>query len=129
MTLFYLRKTSLLLNNIPAIIGSILMVISKLIVSYEAFIIGRILIGFSAGFGATVGPLYITEITPLRVRGSFGACFQLFVAIAVLLAQILGLDIYLGQEHLWNYLFGSFVCYLSLSIVCFDINSSYTNCF
>jgi SP family facilitated glucose transporter-like MFS transporter 1 len=61
---------------------------------------------FGKGFGATVGPLYITEIAPLRVRGSFGACFQLFVAIGVLLAQLLGLDICLGQKNLWNYLFG-----------------------
>ncbi|CAF2965928.1 unnamed protein product [Rotaria sp. Silwood2] len=99
------RKTGLLLNNIPAIIGSILMVISKFIASFEAFIIGRILIGFTAGFGATVGPIYINEIAPLRVRGSFGACFQLFVAGAVLLAQVLGLDIILGRQHLWNYLF------------------------
>jgi predicted MFS family arabinose efflux permease len=43
------RKTGLLLNNIPAVIGSVLMVMSKLIASFEAFIIGRILIGFSAG--------------------------------------------------------------------------------
>ncbi|CAF0966363.1 unnamed protein product [Rotaria sordida] len=99
------RKTGLLLNNIPAIIGSVLMVISKYIASFEAFIVGRILIGFSAGFGTTVGPIYINEIAPLRVRGSFGACFQLFVAFAVLLAQVLGLDIILGRPHLWNYLF------------------------
>ncbi|CAF4437338.1 unnamed protein product, partial [Adineta steineri] len=33
------------------------------------------------------------------------ACFQLFVAMAVLLAQVLGLDILLGREHLWHYLF------------------------
>ncbi|CAF0759005.1 unnamed protein product [Adineta ricciae] len=99
------RKTGLLLNNIPVILGSVLMVLSKFIASFEAFIIGRILIGFSAGFGATVGPIYINEIAPIRVRGSFGACFQLFVAIAVLLAQVLGLDIFLGREHLWHYLF------------------------
>ena len=43
------RRTGLLMNNIPAVIGSILMVISKMIESFEAFIIGRILIGFSAG--------------------------------------------------------------------------------
>jgi len=49
--------------------------------------------------------MYINEIAPIRVRGSFGACFQLFVAFAVLLAQILGLDIILGRPHLWNYLF------------------------
>jgi SP family facilitated glucose transporter-like MFS transporter 1 len=63
---------------------------------------------FLEGFGATVGPIYINEIAPIRVRGSFGACFQLFVAFAVLLAQILGLDIILGRPHLWNYLFGLF---------------------
>ncbi|CAF3323249.1 unnamed protein product [Rotaria socialis] len=99
------RKTSLLLNNFPVIIGSILMVLSKNIASFEVFIVGRILIGFSAGFGATVGPIYVNEIAPLRVRGSLGACFQLFIAFAVLLAQILGLDIILGRQHLWNYLF------------------------
>ncbi|CAF5093135.1 unnamed protein product, partial [Rotaria magnacalcarata] len=81
------------------------MVLSKNIASFEVFIVGRILIGFSAGFGATVGPIYVNEIAPLRVRGSLGACFQLFVAFAVLLAQILGLDIILGRQHLWNYLF------------------------
>lgn len=58
------------------------------------------------GFGATVGPVYINEIAPLHVRGSLGGCFQIFVAIAVLIAQILGLDIYLGREDVWNYLFG-----------------------
>jgi Ca2+/Na+ antiporter len=67
---------------------------------------------FSQGFGAAVGPMYINEIAPIRVRGSFGACFQLFVAFAVLLAQILGLDIILGRPHLWNYLFGLFLYFL-----------------
>lgn len=43
------RKTGLLLNNIPAIIGSVLMVLSKNIHSFEAFVVGRILIGFTAG--------------------------------------------------------------------------------
>jgi Sugar (and other) transporter len=63
-----------------------------------------------------VGPIYINEIAPLRVRGSFGACFQLFVAMAVLLAQVLGLDIILGRTHLWSYLFGLFVSYVFILI-------------
>lgn len=46
---FIFRKTGLLLNNIPAVIGSVLMVTSKYIGAFEAFVIGRILIGFSAG--------------------------------------------------------------------------------
>jgi hypothetical protein len=49
MFFFYFRKTGLFLNNIPVVIGSVLMVISKYIASFEAFIVGRILIGFSAG--------------------------------------------------------------------------------
>ncbi len=48
--------------------------------------------------------MYITEIAPLPVRDSLAACFQLFIAMAVLLAQVLGLDICLGQKHLWSYL-------------------------
>lgn len=68
------------------------------------------------GFGTTVGPLYINEIAPLRVSGSFGACFQLFVAVAVLLAQILGLDIVLGRPHLWNYLFGLLISLRKISV-------------
>ncbi|CAF1290771.1 unnamed protein product, partial [Didymodactylos carnosus] len=98
-------RIGLLLNNIPAITGSILMVLSKILYSYEMLIIGRVLIGFTAGFGAVAGSLYITEIAPLQVRGSFGACFQLFMAMAIMLAQVLGLDIILGNDRLWNYLF------------------------
>ncbi len=51
-TIFFIlifRKTGLFLNNIPAVIGSVLMVTSKFIASFEVFIVGRILIGFSAG--------------------------------------------------------------------------------
>ena len=49
MVFIEFRKTGLLLNNIPVVVGSILMVISKFIDSFEAFIVGRVLIGFSAG--------------------------------------------------------------------------------
>ena len=62
--------------------------------------------------------MYINEIAPIRVRGSFGACFQLFVAMAVLLAQVLGLDIILGRPHLWNYLFGLFFFLHPMIFIC-----------
>jgi hypothetical protein len=65
--------------------------------------------------------MYITEIAPLRLRGPCGACFQLFVAGAVLLAQLLGLDIILGQKHLWNYLFG--LLYFSSVSLNFDFGN------
>ncbi|CAF1366007.1 unnamed protein product, partial [Didymodactylos carnosus] len=100
-----LGRIGLLLNNIPAVAGSVLMMLSKMAYSYEMFIVGRVLIGFTAGFGAVAGNLYITEIAPIKVRGSFGACFQLFVAMALMLAQVLSLDIILGNDRLWNYLF------------------------
>ena len=47
--LILFRKTSLLLNNIPAMIGSILMVSSKFLDSFEVLLMGRILVGFSVG--------------------------------------------------------------------------------
>lgn len=117
-------KATLLWSNIPAIGGSVLMTISGPMASFELFLIGRILVGYAVGeqqrwrfwmreasicgvgTGTIVGPTYISEIVPITRRGSFAGSFQFIVAVALLLAQLLGLDFLLGQEDAWHFLFG-----------------------
>ena len=49
------------------------------------------LIGMGAGIGVCVGPVFIGEIAPLRIKGSTGVLFQLSIVFGILSTQALGL--------------------------------------
>lgn len=100
------RKTCLLFNNILAIIGALLMGLSKAAGSYEMIIIGRFFIGLNCGLNSGLCPIYITEIAPVAIRGSVGTLFQLGAVSTIFLSQILGLPELLLTESLWPLLLG-----------------------
>ena len=64
------RQGGLLLNNILMIIGGVLMLCSKYAGSYEMLIAGRFFIGVNAGINAGISPMYLTEISPVALRGA-----------------------------------------------------------
>ncbi len=49
-------------------------------------------------------PTYITEISPVALRGGIGVCNQLAVTSGIFLSQVLGLDVALGTESGWPWL-------------------------
>ncbi|XP_021907026.1 sugar transport protein 8-like [Carica papaya] len=51
-------------------------------------ILGRIILGFGVGFGNQAVPLFLSEIAPARLRGGLNICFQLFVTIGILIANL-----------------------------------------
>ena len=46
-------------------------------------------------------PLYISEISPVRIRGGLGTVNQLAVTVGILTGMALGLDVALGSDELW----------------------------
>lgn len=100
------RKGALLINNIFAFVAAAFMTLSKFAGVYYMVIIGRLIIGFSCGLSSGLVPMYLTEISPINLRGSLGSVHQLLVTIAILVAQILGLPSLLGNAQLWPYIFG-----------------------
>ena len=50
--------------------------------------------------------MYITELAPIKIRGSIGTLFQLGVTFSIMLSQILGLPDIFGTENLWPLLLG-----------------------
>uniref|UniRef100_A0A0N4ZUW5 MFS domain-containing protein n=1 Tax=Parastrongyloides trichosuri TaxID=131310 RepID=A0A0N4ZUW5_PARTI len=95
------RKGGLLLINIPILIATLLMGLAKYVGIYYFLFVGRFLIGISCGLASGLAPMYLCEISSLNFRGLFGSLNQLFVTIAILFSQILGLPFIFGNEELW----------------------------
>ena len=66
---FY-RKMGLLVNNVLMLLGGLLMLGSKYAESFEMLIAGRFFIGVNAGINAGISPMYLTEISPVALRGA-----------------------------------------------------------
>lgn len=111
------RKGGLLLNNIVGIAGAILMTFSKACGSFEMLILGRLAIGFNCGLSTALVPMYLSEISPISLRGGLGTLNQLGVTVGLLLSMVLGIQTILGTEERWPYLFGVAVIPAALQLL------------
>lgn len=100
------RKGGLLLNNILVFVAAALGGFCKMANSYEMLIIGRFVIGLNSGLNAGLAPMYLTEISPVHLRGAVGTIYQLIIALTILISQILGLPEIFGTPERWPFLFG-----------------------
>ncbi|TFJ98498.1 alpha-1B-glycoprotein-like [Platysternon megacephalum] len=100
------RRNSMLLVNILAFVGGILMGFSKMANAVEMLILGRFIIGLFCGLSTGFVPMYISEISPTALRGAFGTLNQLGIVVGILVAQIFGLKEIMGSESLWPLLLG-----------------------
>jgi len=62
---------------------------------------GRFLIGIASGIGICVGPIFISEISPARIRGSIGVLTQMGIVLGIMTTQLVGLQ--LARQTLWRY--------------------------
>ncbi|XP_023678813.2 solute carrier family 2 member 11, like isoform X2 [Paramormyrops kingsleyae] len=112
----YGRKKSLLFNNILAIAGATMMLLSRVADSFEMIMIGRLLYGVNSGFALVVHTLYVVECAPRTMRGIAGVSVATFVALGKFAGQLLGLRELLGSEDWWPWLlaFSGFMGILQL---------------
>ncbi|XP_040206682.1 solute carrier family 2, facilitated glucose transporter member 11-like isoform X1 [Rana temporaria] len=101
------RKQTLLVNNVVAILAALFMGIAKPARLYELLIVGRFLIGFNAGVGICVQPLYLGEIAPKNIRGLATVGINIFLTGGILTGQVIGLREVLGRENTWSLLLAS----------------------
>lgn len=100
------RRKAMLINNLFAFIGGSLMGLSKMCLSFEMMVLGRLVIGAYCGLASGLTPMYVGEIAPTSLRGALGTLHQLAIVTGILIAQILGLESLLGTKDLWPILLG-----------------------
>ncbi|XP_062853495.1 solute carrier family 2, facilitated glucose transporter member 1 [Trichomycterus rosablanca] len=98
------RKNSMLLVNVLAFISAALMGFSKLAASWEMLIIGRFVVGLYSGLSSGFVPMYVGEVSPTALRGAMGTLHQLAIVIGILIAQVFGLDVIMGNSTMWPFL-------------------------
>jgi len=95
------RRTTILYNDIVYVIGTVVLVMP----STATFGIGRLITGCSAGIFMTIGPIYVTEVTPEAMMGKVGPIIVIANNLGLLTAYGLGLALPTGdfENDAFNY--------------------------
>lgn len=72
--------------------------------SLGTLIAGRIIVGVAIGIASFISPMYMSEISPKRIRGSLVSINQLAVTIGIVIAYLV--DYALSGIQGWRYMFG-----------------------
>ncbi|KAE8603952.1 hypothetical protein XENTR_v10014515 [Xenopus tropicalis] len=100
------RIKAMMVVNILAVIGALLMGLAPLGQAHALVIAGRLITGLYCGLASGLVPMYVGEISPTALRGALGTLHQLAIVTGILISQVVGLEFILGSEHLWPVLLG-----------------------
>ncbi|XP_067631515.1 solute carrier family 2, facilitated glucose transporter member 1 [Eurosta solidaginis] len=111
------RKGCFLISGALFTIGAILFFACRVAGSVEMLLLGRLIVGLASGLTTAILPMYLTEIAPLALRGTFGVFCGVGVTGGVVVGQVFSLRHIFGTEELWHYALSFYillvaVCYL-----------------
>ncbi|KAF7814253.1 putative plastidic glucose transporter 3 [Senna tora] len=82
------RKRAFQLCALPMITGAAMSATTK---SLWGMLLGRLFVGTGMGLGPPVAALYVTEVSPPTVRGTFGSLTQIATCLGLMGALLVGL--------------------------------------
>ncbi|XP_054166035.1 glucose transporter type 1-like [Oppia nitens] len=100
------RKKGLIWSNIFIFIAAFFTSFSYRFGSYEMIIIGQILVGANIGINSCLAPIYLSEVSPIRLRGIFSSVYVLGTGLALVISQSV---ITIFKLENWVYMFSSVI--------------------
>jgi SP family galactose:H+ symporter-like MFS transporter len=89
---------------LAGIIFSLSAVGTALAPNVRLLIAGRVIVGIAIGLASFTAPMYISEVSPTRIRGSLVSVNQLAVTIGIVIAYLV--DYVFSGIKGWRYMFG-----------------------
>lgn len=74
--------------------------------SWAIFVVSRMLGGVAVGASSVVGPMYIAELAPARLRGRLVGSFQLNVVLGILIAYVSNFLLVDAGDESWRWMLG-----------------------
>ena len=98
------RKRALLVSSVLFMVGALVAVVAQ---GTTVLVSGRILLGLAVGVASFTAPLYLSEVTPERIRGTTISFYQLMVTVGILAAFVS--DLLFSYIESWRWMFGVLV--------------------
>jgi SP family arabinose:H+ symporter-like MFS transporter len=92
---------------IVAIIFALTSVWSALACSFTILVLARIVGGLAVGAASTVVPMYISEVSPAKYRGSLVSMYQLFIVTGILVSYLINYMLHDIGSNNWRWMFAS----------------------
>lgn len=114
------RRGALVYNNVFYLVGPLLMAFA---VSPIMLTAGRFVSGVGSGAAIVIAPLYLSEIAPVKYRGTLNLLNQLSIVLGVLITLIVGMVANKGPYWRISVGFGLVLASLHLSVAAFAVES------
>ncbi|KAK0406029.1 hypothetical protein QR680_018326 [Steinernema hermaphroditum] len=118
-------KFALLASSMILTTSFLLAIGSKIFRMAELFIVARLMSGFGIGMATTTSGVYLTEISPIALRGTMGTTIGFSTNVGFVSASALGLPHLLGHPDRWHlaYVIGKSSRLLLVSPIAFRTDS------
>ncbi|CAA6665991.1 unnamed protein product [Spirodela intermedia] len=84
------RRRAFQLSSLPMIVGASM---SASTTNLRGMLLGRFLVGTGMGLGPPTASLYLTEVSPSYLRGTYGSFIQIATCLGLLGAHFLGIPV------------------------------------
>ncbi|KAI9501241.1 general substrate transporter [Coemansia spiralis] len=114
------RRGALIYNSVPFIFGPLLMAFA---ISPVMLAVGRFISGLGSGVSVVIAPLYLSEIAPVKYRGTLNLLNQFSIVVGVLTTLTVGMLANSGPYWRISVGFGLVLACLHLFVFPFAVES------
>ena len=101
------RRGTVAFACLASVVGSIVMALAPQVHGFAVLMVGRTLCGVAVGAGIMIAPLYISELSPKKLRGRLVSFFEVAINVGILLGYVAGWAFRnLPDDTSWRWMMG-----------------------